>query len=175
MKKIWYLFPVLALIFASCSNGGGQSNASDTLKTTEVYEFPIINPGDFDSVAKNFVDKEIQVKGLVEHVCVHSGKKIFVADDKGSVRIESEERFNDSLLGNKIIVNGIVREFRVDETYCQQMENESHKNKKAGKADNETCESVKNQISEYRNSMKNAKTDHLSFYSLDFVSLKPEK
>ena len=95
-------------------------------------------------------------------------KKIFFVDNEDDLHINSETRFEEDLNGSKLIVTGIVREFRVDEAYCLQMEEDNIKNHEAG--DLEDFNHKKEQIEYYRDSMSIAKTDHLSYYSVDYVS-----
>jgi hypothetical protein len=114
------------------------------------------------------------VKGIVDHVCKHGGKKLFLVGDYGDLHVEGEEKFSDSLAGSNVIVTGIVREFRVDEAYCLQMEQDNIKSHSNGQTDKELFEQKKNHIAEYRDSMKVANVDHLSFYSLEYKSLVSE-
>jgi len=160
----------------ACSNGkGGNDENSDSTKNAQLSEIQTVKVASFDSVAKNFVDKQIQVKGLVDHVCKHGGKKLFLVDEEASLHVESDSRFSDSLIGSEVTVTGIVREFRVDEAYCLKMEDDNIKSHAKGQTEKELFEQKKEMIAEYRDSMKAANTDHLSFYSLEFVSLNDKK
>jgi hypothetical protein len=171
MKKIFNLLVILSLLFSACSNGKNEnSESSDSTKTAQMLQTYTVSA--FDSVAKNYVDKQIQVKGIVDHVCREGGKKLFMVDGDASLHVESDIRFSDSLAGSEVTVTGIVREFRVDEAYCLKMEEDNIKSHSKGQTEKELFEQKKQMIAEYRDSMKAAKTDHLSFYSLEFVSLK---
>jgi hypothetical protein len=173
MKTILGLSVILALLFTSCSNGkDANSENSDSTKNAQLSQSQTLTVSGFDSLAKDYVDKEILVKGLVDHVCKHGGKKLFLVDGDASLHVESDNRFSDSLIGSEVLVSGIVREFRVDEAYCLKMEEDNIKSHAKGQTEKELYEQKKEMIAEYRDSMKAAKTDHLSFYSLEFVSLK---
>ena len=82
-----------------------------------------------------------------------------------------------ALIGSEIIVNGIVREFRVDEAYCLKMEEDNIQSHKTGETDESLFERKMGQIQFYRDSMATANTDHLSFYSVEYVAhqLKEEE
>jgi len=173
MKTILGLSTVLVLLFASCSNGkDANSENGDSTKNAQLSQNQSLTVSNFDSLAKNYVDKEVLVKGLVDHVCKHGGKKLFLVEGDASLHVESDSRFSDSLTGSEVLVTGIVREFRVDEAYCLKMEEDNIKSHAEGQTEKENFEHKKSMIAQYRDSMKVAKTDHLSFYSLEFVSLK---
>jgi hypothetical protein len=117
----------------------------------------------------------VKVSGIVDHVCKHGGKKLLLVNDKADVHVESEERFDDALVGSEILVTGIVKEFRVDEAYCLQKEEDHQQSHKDGTDSDEMYAKKMEQITFFRDSMKAAKVDHLSFYSLDYISHKVEK
>jgi len=169
MKKYLSILAGIALMISACGSGDEAKETTDSTQVAEVIEAPFIKINEFDSLAGNYVDKEIQVKGIVDHVCKRGGKRLFLVDDGGDIHVDGEERFSDSLMGNEITVTGIVREFRVDEAYCLKMEEDNIKSHKNGQGDKETFEQKQKQIAEYRDSMKTANVDHLSFYSLEYV------
>ena len=170
-RKIFtYIFSILAL--AACTNSQETNNEKSTTQTTEKLE--TIQLADFNSQAANFVNKKVELSGIVDHVCKHGGKKILLVNEEGTakVHIESADRFKDSLTGNNVSVIGIVKEFIVDEAYCQGLEEKEIKNHSEGQDKKQLIAANKKQAQIYRDSMKNAGLDHLSFYSLDFVSFK---
>jgi hypothetical protein len=172
MKKLFALLAITAL-FASC--GGNAENKSQAESETAVIETPILSLGEFETKAGEFVDKEVMVSGIVDHVCKHGGKKILLVTDDGEVHVEAEERFDEAIAGSEVDVIGIVREFRVDEAYCIKMEEDNIKSHSEGDTDEELYAHKMEQLQWYRDSMMTAGTDHLSFYSLDFVSLSEKK
>jgi hypothetical protein len=172
MKKIIGVISIFLLVLSSCNNNSvDKSVNSDSTKVTQVGK--IYDVDDFDSIAANFVDKEIQVKGIVDHVCREGGKRLFIVGDNGTLHVDGDEKFDEKLNGSKLIVTGIVREFRIDEAYCLQQEQDNIKNHSKGQDEKEIFERKKNQIAEYRNEMKANNVDHLSFYTMEYKSLKP--
>ncbi|MBL4746433.1 MAG: hypothetical protein JKY08_08690 [Flavobacteriaceae bacterium] len=138
-----------------------------TAKTTEVTS---INIDDFDLKAGDFVNQEIALTGIVDHVCKHGGKKLLLVSDGAKIHVTSEERFDDKLIGSEITLSGIVKEERIDEAYCLKMENDNIKNHSEGKYNNDDFKKKKKHIEEYRDEMKQKNVDHLSNYSLQYVS-----
>lgn len=157
----------------SCSESSKMDNNTEAENLEAVENttgIPVLSLADFDVSAADWVDKEVQVVGIVDHVCKHGGKKLFLVNDDGEVHVESEERFDDEMVGDEIKVTGIVKEFKIDEAYCLQKEEDHIQNHKEGTDSDEVFNQKLKQIQHYRDSMKVAGVDHLSFYSLEYVS-----
>ncbi|MCD4665016.1 MAG: hypothetical protein K8R68_07065 [Bacteroidales bacterium] len=171
VKKLLTIVAIAAL-FASCSGGAGTDKANNENQEVEAVEIttPEISLGEFETKAGDYVDKEVIVAGIVDHICKHGGKRLLLVSDDGDVHVDAEERFDDEIAGSEIILTGIVTEFRVDEAYCLKMEEDNIQSHTEGETDDEGFEMKMEQIEFYRDSMKTADTDHLSFYSLDYVS-----
>jgi len=170
MKKVAMLV-ILSAFFIACSNNSENVNEKATIDAVE-YQLTQLELGAFDTTAGEFVDKEIKIAGIVDHVCKHGGKKLFLVNDDGDVHVESDDRFDDALIGSEVIVTGIVREFRVDEGYCLQMEEDNIKSHKEGVDSQEKFDEKMAHLQEYRDEMAEKGVDHLSYYSLEYVSLE---
>jgi len=177
MQKVIIILSFLVLTVSCTDTKKKPATSTDTLTetTAKTTKVPVLALANFDADAEKWLNKEVQVKGIVDHVCKHGGKKILLVDDNGDVHIESETRFDDTLVGSEIAVKGIVEEFRVDEAYCLQKEEDHLQNHKEGTDSDEMYEKKMEQITAFRDSMKLAKTDHLSFYSLKYTSHKVTK
>jgi hypothetical protein len=167
------MFTAIAVVLASCGGGAGTNeevqDETTSMDATQT-ETPMIAIGEFDSKAGEFVDQEIMVEGIVDHVCKHGGKKLFLVSDDGDLHVDSDTRFDEALTGSEVKVKGIVREFRVDEAYCLKMEEDNIQSHKKGETDEDLYEMKMAQIKEYRDSMSTAGVDHLSFYSVEYIS-----
>lgn len=173
MIRKFLAFAVLAVLVTACSNNGNNANVDEAVNADEMLvEAPMLAIGEFDAKAGEFVDQEVQVEGIVDHVCKHGGKKLFLVSDEGDLHVESDERFDEALIGSKVLVKGIVREFRVDEGYCLKMEEDNIQSHKKGDTDEDLYERKMAQIQYYRDSMQTADVDHLSYYSVEYVSLE---
>lgn len=171
IKKLLTVVAIAAL-FASCTGeAGSKENTETSLNESIQTTLPMIALSEFDAKAGEYVDKEVNVEGIVDHVCKHGGKKLFLVSDDGDVHVESDERFDDELVGSEVIVTGLVTEFRVDESYCLKMEEDNINSHSEGDTDDELFERKVADIEYYRDSMSTAGVDHLSYYSLEFVSL----
>lgn len=111
---------VAALALAACS----AEKATDT--ATEAKEMTI---ADFNTHAGEMVDQIVTVSGTVDHVCKHSGKRLFIfgEDPQDRLKVESSETvgsFDVALEGSEIRIQGKVLEMRVDEAYLDEWEKE---------------------------------------------------
>ena len=169
MKNFTFIL-VFVLAFTACKKE--TQKVEDTAQQTEEVnvETPLLAIADFDAKAGDFVSKEIKINGIVDHICKHGGKKLLLATDDGKVHVTSDERFEEALKGSEIALNGVVVEERIDEAYCLKMEEDNIKSHSEGKSNDEQFEAKKNHIQEYRDQMKANNADHISNYSLEYVS-----
>ncbi|MGK7394316.1 MAG: hypothetical protein ACNS62_07075 [Candidatus Cyclobacteriaceae bacterium M3_2C_046] len=174
MYKIFILFLLVIIYACQPTNQENTENENQTpvtaVSSTDV-DIPVVRLADFDAEAGKFKDQEVMVKGIVDHVCKHGGKKLFLVDDGGDLHVESDQRFDDKLAGSEVMVKGIVRELRIDEAYCLKMEEDNIQSHKTGETDQNLYQRKQEMINSYRDSMKAANKDHLSFYSLEYISL----
>lgn len=166
MKKIVFVLAI-AIAVISCKTETKKAVAE---KETAVIETPVVAIGEFDSKAGDFIDKEIQVKGIVDHVCKHGGKKILMVTDNGDVHVTSDVRFDEALKGSEITLTGVVLEERIDEAYCLKMEEDNIKSHSEGKSDQEQFDAKVAHIQQYRDQMKTENIAYISNYSLKYVS-----
>ena len=166
MKKIVFILTVFLAVI-SCKTETKKVENSNEIKAVET---PVITMGEFNSKAGDYIDKEIQIKGIVDHVCKHGGKKILMVTDEGDVHVVAEERFDETLKGSEIVLTGIVLEERIDEATCLKMEEDNIKSHSEEKSNQEQFDSKKERIQKYRDEMKANNADHLSNYSLQYVS-----
>ena len=168
MKKIVFLAIIFVLI--SCKTDHKKTEVPQQEEEIVLNDPPVIALGEFDSKAGDFVDKEIKVQGIVDHLCKHGGKKILLVTDNGKVHITSEVRFDEALTGSEITVAGIVLEERIDEGYCLKMEEDNIRSHSEGLSNKEQFEAKNEHIQQYRDQMKADSVDHISNYSLKYVS-----
>lgn len=170
MKKIVFLLMLSAIIISCKTESKPNIDESSQTAEIEVTKTPIIALGEFDTKAGEFVNKEVEVKGIVDHVCKHGGKKILLVTDDGDVHVNSDERFEETLKGTEISVTGTVVEERIDESYCLKMDEDNIKSHSEGVSNKEQFEAKKKHVQQYRDQMKANNVDHISLYSLKYVS-----
>ena len=169
MRIILLIIATVFLVF-SCKTETKKIQETDNLNEIEVVETPKLVLGEFDLKAGNFVNKEVKVQGIVDHVCKHGGKKILLVTDDGDAHVFSEERFDEALMGSEIMVTGVVLEERIDEAYLLKMEDDNIKSHSEGKSNEEQFNNKKKHVQQYRDKMKVDSVDHISNYSLQYIS-----
>lgn len=187
-KQFLISLAAIALLMAGCcnqANNENQAGAEASLK--EVSLATLL------SETENFVDKPVKVIGTVDHVCKHGGKKMFIFGENPDDRIkittgEKMSSFEPTLEGSDVLVNGVVREMKVDEDYLMnwEMEMKADKNEKkkhkeigknegnheAGESEEKSEEDVMDQINSLRKQLEDSGKDHLSFYSIECIDFK---
>jgi hypothetical protein len=114
MKKTFIIIALALPFFFAC--GGSKENNEEQEKVYELTELL--------SEVETLVDSTVLVEGTVTHVCMHSGMKLFLegSTPEESMKIVSEsEKFDTSLVGQVVIVEGVVEEFRVDQAYVDSL------------------------------------------------------
>jgi len=136
MRKITIiLLAVWVLAFAACNNTSNEDTAatSDTtanikkdstnVEITEV-SFETLT----DSLALVLTNRMVKIAGIVDHVCKHGGKRLFIVGSNPGERLKVEAGdnppFNAELVGTEIEVIGILHTEKIDSTYLANWENE---------------------------------------------------
>ncbi|MBN1108369.1 MAG: hypothetical protein JXR66_00190 [Bacteroidales bacterium] len=108
MTRIFITLAITGILFSSC--GSRQSkDVSDDI-TTDNQSVKV----EFASLIENpseYVDKNIEVEGKVVHVCMHTGKKMFIVGDDPDTRLfisagENAAKFPVELVGSSVTVEG---------------------------------------------------------------------
>jgi hypothetical protein len=170
MKNI-LLVLLISIVSFSCKSDK-KAEAQNEEKTIEIVEIPKVALGEFDTKAGEFIGKEVEITGIVDHVCKHGGKKLLLVTDEGDAHVVSDERFDEALMGSEIKLVGVVLEERIDEAYILKMEEDNIKSHSEGASNEEQFNNKKKHLQEYRDKMEKEGIDHISNYSLQYVSHK---
>lgn len=178
MKKLFFLFAAVTLLGA-CGNEK-KTNSSDEVADEKKCES--ISVDSFLVVAADYVGKELTVKGTVDHVCKHGGKRINVFTNDPNVTIHGEASegvgsFDVELEGSDVCITGTVLETKIDMAYVDEWETKvkeqiAEEGEEGEDADAEYVESVDNhakldKIQEYRDKIEASENGYLAFYDLE--------
>ena len=116
MKKITVL-TVISFILFSANTLFAQDITTTASAEPQVL---ILTPEKFQEVAVNNVGKEVEIQGMVVHVCKHGGKKLFIIgeDPEKRVKITTSDKvsvFLPELEGSTIMVKGIIEPIAEEE------------------------------------------------------------
>ncbi len=127
IKKISFLAIISILIISATALA--QDKAS--LTTSASAEKVSIKPDNFQDVAADLVGKEIEIQGMVVHVCKHGGKKMFLIGENPDMRVkitasEKVSVFDPELEGSIVWVQGIVEPMDDAEAVAKEAAEEGH-------------------------------------------------
>ena len=160
MKQL-FVFSVLAIALFSCTGGKKQAEAA-----TSTYELDNLL-----AVAEQKVDETVTVVGYVTHTCQHSGKKCFIVGESqdASLRVEAQgeiETFSSELIGSKLAITGLLREYQLSEDYINELEVEVQQLEQEEGME-EVCASELSNISDMRKWMKDHDKNYYVIYYMD--------
>jgi hypothetical protein len=184
-KRLFMFFAVAAMI-------AGCNNVNQTMEIeSDVVELTI---NEFKERAEEFAGDTVLVKGLVNHACRHSGKRMFIVDPETSegLRVDAGKivaGFDNSLEGSMVLVTGVVMERRIDEAYLNEWESEVHEECAAeqayaesemedAEAEAETDEETEeddpaedlDRIAKLRQQVLESEKGYISFFHLECIS-----
>ena len=165
----------LCLTFMSCNFSKSESKKQKTeLDVLTAVKSLTLTIDQVMEVAADKVGQEISFKGVVNHVCAHSGKRCILKNAEGnlSLRVEATgdlEGFNKEIAGNDLLVTGILREKRLATSEIDEMETDV-KDKHKGEEGGKHCSSEMDNIKEMRDWMKSNNKDYYAIYYVDGTS-----
>lgn len=181
--KLLTTITILFLLLMSCSENNQETKPTD--------EVPILNVLNFEQEAPKYIEKTIQLEGIVSHTCKHGGKRMFLIDKNDSLRVEiiagkSVEKFGEDLVGSTVVVEGLVKEERVDEKFLADWENEvlqqkeeNHESTKlhSGESghENDDIQKKLNKINRLREELRASGKKYLSFFSVEATKFQGKK
>jgi hypothetical protein len=158
------IFFTIVLFFVSCSGSGTSNEQEQEMQTLTITEFM--------SNAAESIGQEVQVTGIISHVCKHGGKRCFITDGENSIRIEASgniSAFNNENQGNEMIVRGIVKERRLEAELIAEREAKAIADMDHTHGDGEHCSAELQNIREMIEWMEANNKDYFSIYYLDGI------
>jgi len=127
MKKVLTLLLIAVVLFSCGTKKQKENQETTTNKLTAISVDKIL------SNTSDYVNKEVMVEGLVNHVCSHSGKRMFVLGENpdNALKITPNSKigiFEKKLEGNIVIIKGVLKELIIDDEYVAQLEQETAEN-----------------------------------------------
>ena len=173
-KKLLGILTVITIMF-SCGNKEQKKDACCDKEIATITVDKVITD------MQKFIDKSVVIAGTVNHVCSHGGKRLFIIGENPDIAIkitpcEEIGVFEKELEGSHVLVTGIVKELRIDETYVANLEkelkegfdNEAVHDHSAGTHDEEEEENEKNaQIEAMRTQISESENGYYSQYWIE--------
>jgi hypothetical protein len=131
MKKLM-LLAMVSVMFASAA----AVQAQDKIKASVSSEKTVMTPEKFQDGAESMLGKEVEIEGMVVHVCKHGGKKMFIIGENPDIRVkitasDKVASFDPELEGSTVFVKGVVEPMDEAEAAVKEEQHEEdadHKN-----------------------------------------------
>ena len=171
MKNVVFIALLAGTIGFGCANTQ-KSNSVETQH--EVVDLSPESAATIEGVlsqASESVEKEVVVKGMVTHVCKHSGKRCFLTDSDGktSIRVEAMGNingFNTELDGSQIVVKGVLKEDRMEAEFIKEWETKTLAEKEKSEKEDDLCEAELSNIQHMKDWMA---ANNKDFYSVFYI------
>lgn len=176
MKNILSAIFIVVILLACNSRQSGINNENDSLQVKK------LSIEKLEDSAANYIDKTVEVTGLVTHVCKHGGKRLHLTGQDPIKKIvvitgDKIDYFDATIEGKDVVIKGFMRETRIDEEYLTEWEQEladagedsiSHDDKTHA-ADHESAfEKIKNM----RETLKTSEKGYLSDFWIECNEIK---
>jgi hypothetical protein len=112
MKRLT-LLALISLFLVSVNTMFAQDTKAKQVTATSDTKIAVVTPENFQEYAAQNVGKEVEIKGMVVHVCKEGGKKMFIIgeDPEKRVKINASNKigaFEPDLEGNVVNVVGVI-------------------------------------------------------------------
>jgi hypothetical protein len=181
IKKVIGILAVATIMF-SC---GSKTEKTEAVSEKEVA---VLTVDQIMTDLQSYVDKDIVIEGVVNHVCKHGGKRMFIMgeDPDVTIKITPNEKigvFEQELVGSNVIVTGIVTELRINEKYVASLESETAEAAKSeamhdhsgGTHDEEAENEQKEQIEAMRAQIADSENGYYSLYWIEASKFEVEE
>ena len=191
MKKLFYTLFVVLFVATACQNNTEKQQDPEIVEVV-VVEAVDLDLSNFNDKAESLIGKQVILNGMIDHVCKHGGQKMFMVNENADARIkittgENMAAFNTELIGETLMVVGVIDEHRIDEEYLREWEEELstvdvdaehsekgevvHMGEHGGEGNAEETEESPEmkQINDYRKQIAESGKEYISFFSVTCI------
>ena len=197
MLKTLALIAMSLLLIAGCSGDNSDQAANDhghdhgETGHTHADHPAQLTIAEFNEKGEEYEGKMVEIVGTVDHVCHHSGKRMFIhgenAEDRVKVEAGDVGTFDVALEGSKVKVLAVGTVMKMDNAYLDNwakevggedsLENCSEEQKELSKGDgsHEEHDSAMSQINALRQQLADSGREYLAFCNLEAKSFEEIK
>ncbi len=167
MKKTFFWFVALIFALVSCKQAEKPAEVVEKLTLAKV-------------LSDNFEYKggQVELEGMVLHVCAHSGKKMFIGnpdDPEQKIQIFTSDKissFPKDLEGTKVSVVGTLEEEKLDIEYANKLEEEIKAEEKENSDHSCEFEESMKKVENLKQRIQNSPKGYISKYTMTAISFK---
>jgi hypothetical protein len=192
MLKNLVLIAMSLLLIAGCSGDGSTDQTADQVQAQAGDHPAALTIAEFNARGEEFEGKLVEVVGTVDHVCKHSGKRMFIRGDNPEDRVKIEAgdvgTFDIALEGSQVKVVAMGTVMKMDNAYLDNWAKEvgsddpaagcSEEQKEIAKGGGDQTaehESAMSQINALRQELAESGREYLAFCSLEAKSFEEIK
>ena len=173
MKSIKFFLLISFILFSACNDRSSNSSSSGDTGADRIESVILVD--DLLKDPETFVGKEVEIEGLVTHVCKHSGKRLHLtsAATNKMIRVEATgdiTQFERELEGSDVRIKGLVQKLVIDEDYLAKWENEM--SSMAEGHDHSEDEAETELLANMKMRLENSGQDRVVSYWVDGTSFK---
>jgi hypothetical protein len=182
----------LLLLIVGCSSDNQTDQATADVHAQAADSPAALTIAEFNAKGEEYEGKLVEVVGIVDHVCKHSGKRMFIRGDNPEDRVKIEAgdvgTFDIAMEGSKIKVLATGTVMKMDSAYLDNWAKEvggedpaagcSEEQKeiaKGGGDQEEEHDSAMSQINALRAELAASGREYLAFCSLEARSFEEAK
>ncbi len=167
MKKTLFLFVAFAFVLFSCKQA---EKPVDEIKKVSFDEL----------LSDNFEYKggQVELEGMVLHVCAHSGKKMFIGnpdnpEQKIQILVSDKiSSFPKDLEGTKVSVVGTLEEEKLDMEYANKLEEEIKAESKDNTEHSCEFEESMKKVENLKQRIQNSPKGYVPKFTMKAISFK---
>ena len=112
MKRL-SLLALVSFLLMSATTLFAQDMKAKQVTATSDTKISVVTPENFQEYATQNIGNEVEIRGMVVHVCKHGGKKMFIVgeDPEKRVKINATDKvsvFEPELEGSVVSVKGVI-------------------------------------------------------------------
>ena len=177
-RIITFLTMAMALTFVSCQGNQKKVQAEEAKAEVKV-EAAVLTPEKVMAEGATLVGKEVSIKGTVNHVCRHGGKKCRLAGTTEGAWVQVMARgeikeFAKELIGSEIVVKGTVKERKITKEMVAEQEKaaKSAMEKAETKEAKHMCSHSMGNVEKMKQWMADNNKDYYAVYFVEGVSFE---
>jgi hypothetical protein len=120
IKRITTIAVAICLLIGVNIAYGQDKSAAPKAKMETSSDVKVLKIDEFQDAAPELVGKQVEIQGMVVHVCAHGGKKMFLIGSNPDIRVkitasDKVNVFDSELQGSTVSVQGIVEPIAEEE------------------------------------------------------------
>lgn len=180
-RKTFAAMLISASFLAACSGNGGKSAAEQNVNPKAEVKTEVegaMTPKQISDNGENLVDKEVIISGKVSHVCMRSGKKLFVYANDDTTKLMQVftggeiDTFPRELMYKQVAISGILKVKKIEKEKILAQEQQAKEKMPEDTSSQENCQIIEqcHHVMQQAADMKNwMETNNKDYYPIYYI------